>query len=108
MSMQIVFEQILVIFGLCNRWLRGWKEKSDHKRAAALSFKTCFITHSAIYRAVGKQHGGKWTRYSKCCHCRGTSFFLYGTYISWVYAVCKNKTGAGKKACSLHGTVHIS
>lgn len=98
MSMQIVFEQILIIFGYVIVGYDGWKEKSDHKRAAALSFKICFITHSSVYSAVSKQHGGKWTRYSKCCHCCGASFFLYGTYISWVYAICKNKTGAGKKA----------
>ena len=105
MSMQIVFEQILIIFGyVIVGYVAGKKNLITKEQQRYLSK----LVSSLILPFTVLSASSKWTRYSKCCHCCGASFFLYGTYISWVYAICKNKTRARKKACSLHGTVHIS
>ena len=53
MSMQIVFEQILIIFGyVIVGYVAG--RRNLITKATTLSFKTCFITHSSIYSAVSK------------------------------------------------------
>ena len=94
MSMQIVFEQILIIFGyVIVGYVAGKKNLITKEQQRYLSkLVSSLILPFTVLSASS----------------RGASFFLYGTYISWVYAICKNKTGARKKACSLYGTVYIS
>ena len=53
MSMQIVFEQILIIFGyVIVGYVAGKKNLITKEQQRYLS--TCFITHSSVYSAVSK------------------------------------------------------
>ena len=107
MSMQIVFEQILIIFGyVIVGYVAGKKNLITKEQQRYLSkLVSSLILPFTVLSASSMEASGQDIVNVAIAV---ASFFLYGTYISWVYAICKNKTRARKKACSLHGTVHIS
>ena len=90
MSMQIVFEQILIIFGyVIVGYVAGKKNLITKEQQRYLSkLVSSLILPFTVLSASSMEASGQ--------------------DISWVDAICKNKTRARKKACSLHGTVHIS
>lgn len=108
MSMQIVFEQILIIFGyVIVGYVAGKKNLITKEQQRYLSkLVSSLILPFTVLSASSMEASGQ--DIVNVAIAVALLFFLYGTYISWVYAICKNKTGAGKKACSLHGTLHIS
>lgn len=108
MSMQIVFEQILIIFGyVIVGYVAGKKNLITKEQQRYLSkLVSSLILPFTVLSASSMEASGQ--DIVNVAIAVVLLFFLYGTYISWVYAICKNKTGARKKACSLYGTVYIS
>ena len=98
MSMQIVFEQILIIFGyVIVGYVAGKKNLITKEQQRYLSkLVSSLILPFTVLSASSMEASGQ--DIVNVAIAVALPFFLYGTYISWVYAVCKNKTGAGKKS----------